>query len=208
MARGGKRLGAGRPKGSGKYGEETKAVRLPVSQLENLPELLNRLRAIQEHPESERVPDRVEQFKPESRTIAKNVYAPDFSTKRKLPLYMNPVAAGLPALTEDYIEGRIDLNKHLVKHPDDTFIVRVTGESMIDAGIHPGDFLIVDRAIEVISGKVVIAVVDGELTVKRMSRSQNKLALLPANDNFQPIPINAETDLHVWGVVTNVIHPL
>ncbi len=211
MARGGKRPGAGRPKGSGKYGEETKAVRLPLSQVENLPELLNQLRAVQAQQDLSQAlsqeannPD----LSPESHTTADHVYALDFSTKRKVPLYLNPVAAGLPAHTEDYIDDRIDLNKYLIKHPDETFVVRVSGDSMIDAGIHPGDFLIVDRTIEQTNGKVVIAVVDGELTVKRMKRKNDQIVLLPANSNYEPIYIRAEQDLHIWGIVTNVIHPL
>jgi DNA polymerase V len=86
--------------------------------------------------------------------------------------------------------------------------VRVIGESMKDAGIHPNDMLIVDRSIEVTSGQVVIAVVNGELTVKRISHHQNKLWLMPENEAFRPIEIDEHTDLHVWGVVTNVIHAL
>jgi DNA polymerase V len=79
---------------------------------------------------------------------------------------------------------------------------------MKDAGIHPNDMLIVDRSIEVTSGQVVIAVVNGELTVKRISQHQNKLWLMPENESFRPIEIDEHTDLHVWGVVTNVIHAL
>jgi DNA polymerase V len=95
-----------------------------------------------------------------------------------------------------------------VKHPDSTFLVRVVGESMQDAGIHPRDLLVVDRSLEAISGKVVIAVVDGELTVKRLRKHRNKLWLMPENPNFQPIEIGENMELHIWGVVTNVIHAL
>ena len=79
---------------------------------------------------------------------------------------------------------------------------------MKDAGIHPNDMLIVDRSIEVNSGQVVIAVVNGELTVKRIRKIQDKLWLMPENSDFQPIEIDEHTDLHIWGVVTNVIHAL
>jgi DNA polymerase V len=207
MARGGKRPGAGRPKGSGKYGEETKAVRLPVSIADRILEslqagqdVLDVLDVLSEQPEYEPEPANL--------TLVESIYIPDNRTKYKLPLYMNPVAAGFPAPTEDYIEGKIDLNRHLIKHPEATFLVRVTGYSMIDAGIHPGDFLIVDRSLEPTNNKVVIAVVNGELTVKRIRKAKNKLLLMPENDSYEPIQIYAETEFHIWGVVTNVIHPL
>lgn len=204
MARGGKRLGAGRPKGSGKYGEETKAVRLPVSIADRILASLQAAQDAQDvqFEQPENAPASVDL------TLVESIYIPDNRTKYKLPLYMNPVAAGFPAPTEDYIEGKIDLNKHLIKHPEATFLVRVTGYSMIDAGIHPGDFLIVDRALEPTNNKVVIAVVNGELTVKRIRKAKGKLFLMPENDSYEPIQIYAETEFHIWGVVTNVIHPL
>jgi DNA polymerase V len=121
---------------------------------------------------------------------------------------MAPVTAGFPSPAEDYIEGKLDLNEHLVKHPAATFFVRVTGDSMIDAGIHPGDILIVDRSLEAADKKVVIAVVEGELTVKRIRLINEKIVLMPENENYKPLQINKETDFEIWGVVTNVIHPL
>jgi DNA polymerase V len=191
MPRGGKRQGAGRPAGTGKYNETTKAVRLPISLADEI------LEALARDPQ---------QLEPA--TIVSSIFNTDSYTKCRVPLYLNPVAAGLPAPTEDYIEGKIDLNRHLVKHPDSTFLVRVVGESMQDAGIHPRDLLVVDRSLEAVSGKVVIAVVDGELTVKRLRKHRNKLWLMPENPNFQPIEIGENVDLHIWGVVTNVIHAL
>ncbi len=89
-----------------------------------------------------------------------------------------------------------------------TFFVRVTGDSMVGAGIHSGDILIVDRALEADNKKVIIAVVNGELTVKRLIRRRGKIYLMPENDKYQPIEIKEETDLEVWGVVTTVIHGL
>jgi DNA polymerase V len=230
MGRGGKREGSGRPKGSGKYGEQTKAVRLPISKLELLPELF-KMQSPSSEPDEIAVAQDVSQVQdntidmrshvrrnsksrapeinPEIGTIVEEIYKPDGKTRYPLPLYMNPVSAGYPAFTEDYEEGKLDLNRHLVKHPTSTYIVRVTGESMIDAGIHPGDMLIVDRSLEARDGKVVIAVVDGELTVKRISYDSNRrLYLLPHNPNFQPLKILPEMEFLVWGVVTNVIHPL
>ncbi|ELS32317.1 MULTISPECIES: LexA family protein [Pseudanabaena] len=197
MPRGGKRQGAGRPVGTGKYNETTKAVRLPVSIADEILEALARI------PQNLQNPQKIEPS-----TIVASIFSTNSDTRCRIPLYLNPVAAGLPAPTEDYIEGKIDLNRHLVKHPESTFLVRVIGDSMLDAGIHPSDLLVVDRAIEPISGKVVIAVVNGELTVKRLRKHRNKLWLMPENPNFQPIEIDENVDLHIWGVVTNVIHAL
>ncbi|HIJ56193.1 MAG TPA: translesion error-prone DNA polymerase V autoproteolytic subunit [Deltaproteobacteria bacterium] len=136
------------------------------------------------------------------------VYFPDCSTACARPLFMVPVAAGFPSPAEDYLEGKLDLNKYLIKHPAATFFVRVTGDSMIAAGIHPGDILIVDRSIEPADKKVVIAVIEGELTVKRIRRLKGKILLMPENENYKPLQINAEMNFEIWGVVTNVIHPL
>lgn len=134
----------------------------------------------------------------------------EVATKKDLeiPLFMVPVEAGFPSPAADYLEGNLDLNEYLIKHPAATFFVRVTGDSMIDAGIHPGDILIVDRSLEAADKKVVIAVVEGELTVKRIRLINEKIVLMPENENYKPLQINKETDFEIWGVVTNVIHPL
>jgi len=123
------------------------------------------------------------------KTLVQSIYYPDYSTKCKRPLFMVPVSAGFPSPSEDYIEGKLDLNEHLIKHPAATFFVRVTGDSMLDAGIHPGDILIVDRAIEAFNNKVVIAVINGELTVKRMKKTKTGYILAPENNNYPPIQI-------------------
>lgn len=128
-------------------------------------------------------------------------------TKRyKIPVYGNKVQAGFPSPADDYIEGMIDFNEHLIQHPSSTFVVKVTGESMIEAGIHPDDILVVDRSIEPAHGKVVIAVINGELTVKRLHRKDGYIILMPENKYFEPIIIQEESNLVIWGVVTNVIH--
>ncbi|ETR68280.1 MAG: DNA polymerase V [Candidatus Magnetoglobus multicellularis str. Araruama] len=121
---------------------------------------------------------------------------------------MVPVSAGFPSPAEDYIEGKLDLNEHLIKHPAATFFVRVTGDSMVDAGIHPGDILIVDRAIEALDKKVVIAVVNGELTVKRLRKTRKGCVLTPENKKYPSIQISEDQNFEIWGVVTNVIHKL
>ena len=136
------------------------------------------------------------------------IYYPDQSTECKRPLFMVPVSAGFPSPAEDYIEGSLDLNKYLIKHPAATFFVKVAGNSMIDAGIHPGDILIVDRSIEPTDSKVVIAVVNGDLTVKRIRVIKDKVFLMPENKDYEPLQIEAEMSFEIWGVVTNVIHRL
>ena len=136
------------------------------------------------------------------------IYYPDQSTECKRPLFTVPVSAGFPSPAEDYIEGKLDLNKHLIKHPAATFFVKVTGNSMIDAGIHPRDILIVDRSIEAADNKVVIAVVNGDLTVKRIRVTKDRVFLMSENRDCKPLQIEAETGFEIWGVVTNVIHSL
>jgi DNA polymerase V len=141
-------------------------------------------------------------------TIARTVLWPDRSTKWARPLFLASVSAGFPSPAEDYIEGRLDLNRHLIKHPAATFFVRVAGDSMLGAGIHPGDILVVDRALEPQDSNVVIAVIDGELTVKRISQRSGKLFLVPDNQAYEPLEIVEAMEFEVWGVVTSVIHNL
>ena len=125
-----------------------------------------------------------------------------------LPVFSSAISAGAPTPVEDYTEGKMDLNTYLIKHPESTFIVRVTGNSMIDAGIHPDDFLIVDRKLAARDGKIVIAMINGELTVKRLCILGQKLYLMPENPDYSGIEVTGELEFQIWGVVTNVIHPL
>ena len=136
------------------------------------------------------------------------VYAPDLSTRYALPIFLGRLPAGFPSPADDYLEGKLDLNRHLIKHPAATFFVRVTGDSMIGAGIHSGDLLVVDRSLEPADKNVVVAVLDGELTVKRLFKQNGVLRLLPENQNYQPIEITAQQSIEIWGVVTSVIHSL
>ena len=136
------------------------------------------------------------------------LFFPLARTHYSLPLYTCPVSAGFPSPAEDYLEGKLDLNKHLIEHPAATFFVRVSGDSMLGAGIHCGDLLIVDRALEATDGRVIIAVVNGELLVKRLHIKGKYLSLIADNPNYPPLQITAETEFQTWGVVTNVIHPL
>lgn len=123
-----------------------------------------------------------------------------------LPFYLAPVAAGFPSPADDYVEPSLDLNEYLVKHPAATFMVRVAGQSMVNAGIHDGDLLVVDRSVTPADGSVVVAVLDGQLTVKRLRRREGKVYLQPENRSYPEIPVSDESDLRVWGVVLHAIH--
>lgn len=169
MGHGGKRTGAGRPKGSGKYREPTRIMRIPESLLAQVSDYVS-------------------------------------SKGFLLPLYGNSVPAGFPSPADDHIEMELDLNSYLIEHPASTFLVRVSGESMRDAGIFPGDILVVDRSLEPVNGKVVIVALDGELTVKRLKILESGIMLMPENPAFQPIQISDDQTVNIWGVVTNVIH--
>jgi DNA polymerase V len=136
------------------------------------------------------------------------IFAPDLTTRYKLPIFLGRLPAGFPSPADDYIEGKLDITKYLVKHPAATFYVRVSGDSMIGAGIHSGDVLVVDRSLEAKSGNVIVAALDGDLTVKRLYQKNGVLRLLPENTEYQPIEIQDGQAFEIWGVVTNVIHPL
>lgn len=136
------------------------------------------------------------------------IYRPDAKTQRPLPLFLERVSAGFPSPAADYEEGRLDLNQYLIKNPPATFLVRVAGDSMIGAGIHPGDLLVVDRSLEPKDKNVIIASLNGELTVKRIRIKRKKIFLEAENESYAPQEITKDTEFEVWGVVTNVIHSL
>lgn len=127
----------------------------------------------------------------------------------KIPLYESHVQAGGPTPAEDTVDELVDLNEYLVYRPADTFMVRAAGESMVGAGILPGDTLLVDRSLRAGNGKIVIAAVDGQLTVKRFHRdAQGVVSLLPENPAFAPIVMEEGNDLVIWGVVISVIRKM
>lgn len=125
-----------------------------------------------------------------------------------LALYASRVPAGFPSPADDHIDQRLDLNTHLIEHPAASFFVRVSGDSMIGAGIHDGDLLIVDRALKPLDGRVVIAALDGELTVKRLVFRNKRPWLVPENPDYAPMEVREGLDCIIWGVVTRVIHAL
>ena len=179
--------GRGRPPKCFKYGEATVVRRLPASLAKTVDSLLG----VAAHQGTD-----IE------------VVASALAMQRlpKLPLIGWRIAAGFPSPAEDFVEGKLDLQTLVVKNPAATFYVRVSGPSMIGLGIFPGDILTVDRAIPPKHKDVVIAVVDGELTVKQLYRKGNVIRLDAANPDFAPIEIDPEAELTVWGVVTYNIH--
>ena len=122
------------------------------------------------------------------------------------PLLASRVEAGFPSPADDYVERSLDLNEELIQHPAATYFLRAGGCSMQGAGIHDGDLLIVDRSIAPEPGMVVVAVVDGEFTVKRLVRAEDGMMLAAEHPRYKPIPIGPDTEVRMWGVVTSVIH--
>ena len=128
------------------------------------------------------------------------------SKKTKIKLYTTSISAGFPSPAEDHMDISLDINEYLVKHPSSTFYIYVKGDSMIDSGIFDGDLLIVDRSLEVKSNSVVVAVIDGDFTVKKIKKDSGNLYLIPQNKKYKPILLENNMDFQIWGVVTHAIH--
>lgn len=120
-------------------------------------------------------------------------------------LYTTRPAAGFPAPGDDMVERALDLNDLLIDHPNATFFVRVSGDSMEGAGIFDGDYLVVDRAVEATPGKIVVAAIFGELVVKRLTKQDNQLALVSENESYAPILVSEHEDVCLWGVVVGSV---
>lgn len=177
--------GAGRKPGSGPYGEPTQPIRVPVSLFPSVRAWLSFMtdeawgrtaQAFTRHP-----------------------------TSLSLPLYGSRIAAGFPSPADDHLEDALDLNEHLIQHPAATFFVKVRGDSMTGAGIHDGDLLVIDRALEPKSGSIVVAVIDGELTVKRLKIGDGRVWLMPENPAYPPLEILEGMELNIWGVVAHSV---
>jgi DNA polymerase V len=184
---GGTRQGAGR---KAAYGEPTKTLRVPHSLV---PVVVGYLDAMKRMPASSA--DGVG-----LRPIA------TLRTATAVPTLGRRVRAGKPTSGDDYPEDAVDLGKHLVRDPSSTFVMKVDGWSMRDAGIADGDELVVDRGVAADDGRIVIAEIDGELTVKRLKRTAAGWLLQASNPDFADVPIGDKNDLHIWGVVTRVLH--
>ena len=115
------------------------------------------------------------------------------------------ISAGFPSPADDFKETRISLDRELVKNKEATFYARVSGDSMVGAGLDDGDLLVIDRSKNPENGKIAICLVDGEFTVKRIKKEKNKLYLMPENKQYKPIELKEENELIIWGVVEYVI---
>ncbi|MBD9363773.1 LexA family protein [Methylomonas fluvii] len=189
--RGGKRQGAGRKSGTGTYGETTKAIRVPESLVPAIKTLLDEQRR---------------QFEQLARTSA-SVFVPAANpSKLAMPLCVGKVAVGFPLQADYYVDKTLDLNELLVQKPAATCFIRAPGVSMLGAGVHPNDILVVDRSIEPVPGKIVICALNGELTVKRLACENKQWTLKADNPDYPDIMLRSDLELVVWGVVTNIIH--
>ena len=184
---GGTRQGAGR---KAAYGEPTKTVRVPQSLV---PVVIGYLDKLKRSPP-------VAGDAPALRPIA------TLRTVTAVPILGRHVRAGKPTSGDDYQEDAVDLGKHLVREPSSTFVMRVSGWSMRDAVIADGDELVVDTGLAAGEGRIVVADIDGELTVKRLKRTGTGWLLQACNPDFADIPVGDRNELHIWGVVTLVLH--
>lgn len=135
-------------------------------------------------------------------------YTIDDTEPLELPLFDSGVSAGFPSPADDFIEIKLDLNKYLIQHPSATFYGRVNGESMIDDGIHDGDILIIDRAMEPRNGDIVVSVLDGEFTVKRLMIDKESMFLQPANKKYPVVEVSERENFQIWGVVVSIVKKL
>ena len=183
--RGGVRKGAGRKKDSGLYAEATKVVRIPISRISEVKNfLLN--------------------------TKKTNFSIIDFiqpSIQKPIPitLFSHKVPAGFPSPADDHAESRLDLNEYLINQAESTFFVRIKGDSMVDAGILDNDIVIVDRSKSAAINDIVLASIDGEFTVKMLTKNNKGPYLMPANKEFKPIYIEEGSQFEIWGVVTGSV---
>lgn len=184
---GGKRAGAGAPRKISLPGEQTKVVRIPVGRVAEVREYLQRTPA--------RWPDDL---------IPIGIPAID-ALKRELPFFAGKVPAGFPSPAQDYAEGQLDLNEFLVEHEAATYFVQVEGNSMVGAGILPGDIVAIDRSLEPRHGQTVLAVIDGNLTLKELYKKEGVIKLLAHNPDYPPIEFRDGQELTVWGVMVGVV---
>lgn len=133
------------------------------------------------------------------------IFRPDVSTAVSLPLADGGIQAGFPSPAQDYISEYIDLNREIVRHPAATFYGRVSGDSMIEEGIEPGDLLVIDRSLEPDDGDLAVCCLDGDFTLKRIHLTPGAVWLIPSNESFDPILVTPDNRFEIWGVVTHTI---
>lgn len=132
-------------------------------------------------------------------------YQADVSTDLPLPYADGGIRAGFPSPAQDYMEGKIDLNKSLIKHPSCTFFAKVVGDSMIDEDIEEGDLIVVDKSLEPMDGDLAVCYLDGEFTLKRIELGKDVIWLVPSNPKYEKIKVTSDNELIIWGVVTYTI---
>lgn len=189
--RGGKRPTAGRKSGSGKFGEATVALRVPASQGAMIKDFL----AVYQR----------KRLVADLDVVAELTLPTTHALPVSLPLYSSKVSAGFPSPAEEHVEKRLNPNDFLIDQLDATFFVTIQGYSMMDVGLLPNDKAVVDRSKIPSVGDIVLAVIDGEFTIKTLSRKKDgSIRLLPANSSgaYKPIEITESTQFEVWGVVT------
>ncbi|MEO8512777.1 MAG: translesion error-prone DNA polymerase V autoproteolytic subunit [Ignavibacteria bacterium] len=135
------------------------------------------------------------------------IYTYDPKKRVLIPFIESKVNAGFPSPAQDYVEQKLDLNEHLIKHPSSTFIIKVKGESMTGEGIDDKSLLIVDKSLDFKTNCICIASINGDFTVKRINKIKGKYYLISANKDFEPIELNEENELLIWGIVTWVLNP-
>ena len=123
-----------------------------------------------------------------------------------IPLLNFSVSAGFPSPADDYTEENIDLNEYLIKNPFSTFFIRVKGDSMINSGIHNQDLIVVDKSLIAKPGSIVIAMIDGGFTIKRLDKKNDELYLKAENDNYPDLDLRNYRNIQIWGVVIYSIH--
>jgi DNA polymerase V len=186
---GGKRLNAGRKEGTGKFGEPTTVIRVPNSQKKVIIDFLAHR---QNHKTTQEI-DSVNLFE----------YPALNGTQVLLPLFSSKVRAGFPSPADDHVDKRLDVSEYLIEQADSTFFATIIGDSMRDAGLLSGDKAVVDRSKQASIGDIVLAIIDGEFTIKTLGKNKQGMPrLIPANSDFPIIEIKEEMQFEVWGVVT------
>lgn len=133
------------------------------------------------------------------------IYQPEYNAEIEIPLAESGVHAGFPSPADDFLEGSLDLNRLVIKHPEATFFARVEGDSMKDEGIAEGDLLVVDKAVRPYDGCLAVSYIDGEFTLKRVRIEPGRILLVPANPKYKTIEISADNEFAIWGVVRYII---
>tara|TARA_B100000579_G_scaffold198579_1_gene162398 strand:+ start:649 stop:1095 length:447 start_codon:yes stop_codon:yes gene_type:complete len=133
------------------------------------------------------------------------IYSSGLKKELSIPYFEDGISAGFPSPADDFLHGKLDLNEYLINNPSATYYVRVLGDSMANAGIASGSLLIVDKSIEASNGKIVVAFLDKEFTVKRIKKIKNKIYLKAENAGYEDIEITSEMNFEIFGVVTHSI---